>query len=426
MKILLAVAVAMALALAASSPSAAANVEASAEIGIGYSDNITRLQADEVDETLGSLGLRINALREEGRLTGTLNGDMEFVSYFDDTFDDDVYGRMDLRGRYEFVPDRLAWVLQDSWGQIRSDPFAAPSPLNVENTNWLSTGPEITFYLGSRTRLGLNGRWGAMTYDKSPRDYTSLSGGLELSRQVSERASVALVGNAARIEFDSAGVGNDYDRQETFLRLATEGARTKISVEAGYTAVSDRLKDINDTLLRVTVVRETGPTSRLTLRAGQEFADDGLAFAEFGGPPDDVGGSASALGSGDPFKSRYIGLDWTAGRDRTTFVIGAQVRSETYKTLSGLDRDLWDLHVSLSRRLAESLTLDLGVRWEQEQTDDRLLDDDRLQLGLGLVWDASRRVFSRFDVERYSSSSDNVLRDYDETRIWLRVGYRAR
>ena len=416
------------LILVLAAPAAGAEVAASIDAGVGYSDNITRTSGEQIDETLGTLGVLIRAERPEGRLVGLFNADLEYISYLDDTYDDDVYGRVDLNGDYWLVQDTFSWALEDSWGQIRRDPFEVPNPGNTENTNYFATGPDFIFRFGQRTNQTLTGRWADTSYEETARDFQRLGGGLALSRAISERTTIGLHGYASRVEFDDPLYGSDYDAQEYYGRIATEGARTRVEFDAGYTEVHDQGESSGNPLFRLSVTRDISPKSALTLEAGTEVSDSGQLFqgiGDNGGAPG-FGNPSDVIGIGDPFERRYFGLRWSTDGQRGRFGLGANYRQELYETQTQFDRDVTEFYADYSRGLTEALRLSLGARYEMEEYDDGSYDEDRLRLAAGLAWDVSGKVFVSADYEFYQSDSSSPLQDYDENRLWVRVGYRAR
>lgn len=409
-------------------PMAHAEVTASVEAGVGFSDNITRTSGTKVDETLGTLGLVMAAEREEGRLTGAFNADLQYISYLDDTYDDDVYGRVDLNGNYWLIQDVFSWALEDAWGQVRRDPFAVPNPDNVENSNYFATGPDFIFRFGPRTNMTVTGRWSDTAYEESPQDFSRLGGGLGLSRSISEHTSIGLYGYASRVEFDDPLYGSDYDAQEYYGRFATAGARTQIELDAGYTEIHDQGVSSGNPLFRLTVARDVSPRTKLSLKTGTEFSDSGQLFqgiGDNGGRPG-FGNPSDVIGTGEPFERRYFGLGWSTEGQRGRFGLGLNYRQEIYESTTALDRDVTEIRADYSRGLSESTSLSLGARYEMEEYDDGSLDDDRLWFDLGLAWDVSPKAYIGFDYEYYTGDSNSPTREYDENRVWLRVGYRAR
>ena len=422
------VAAAACLALVAAEASAI-DGQVSLEAGVGYSDNVARTDGGVVDETLGTIGLAADLSREDSRLTGSLVGELQFVTYLDDTFDDAVYGRVDLDGAYEIVPGVFSWVLEDSWGQARRDEFATPSPANEENINYLATGPDLRIRLAERTNAKLSGRYALTTYADTPRDYTSVGGDLGLDHGLSQNSTLGLALRGARVEYDDSRAGSDYDVQEVALTFKAQGARTELTAEAGTTTLRDQGQTLDNPLFRLTIDRKVATASTLTVRIGQEFTDSGRWFRDSGslapGGPD-AGNPSDVLGSGGPFENRHVGIGWATTKPRTRFSVGLVVRQEDYVENSDLDRDVFEINAYVSRRMTQTLTFSAQANFEREEFDDGSLDDDRLWTNVGLTWDVASRTFLRLNWQHNSDDSNATARTFSENVYWLRVGFRPR
>lgn len=416
--------------IAVASTSLAQTQEAGLQIeaGLGYSDNITRVETDEIDETLASLGVIFDKVRDQGRLTYSAIGDLEYVSYLDDTYDDDLYGRVDLAAAYAFVPETFSWVMQDSWGQIRRNYFDRPTPANQENVNYFSTGPDFRLNFGQRTFLDTGARYAIATYEQSPRDYSSLGGWATLGRKLGEQSDVGLRAAGYWIEYDDPRFGADYDIQEFALTYNAAGARTRLSAQAGYTVLNYRDDTSDGPLFRISIDREVASASRLTLRLGQEYTDPARQFQNGGVAPEgpDSGIPDNTLGVGDPYRSRYADLRFSTAKPRTVFSVGVRYNQQDYQTRIDLDRDTLSLYAEVRRRVTERFEMHAGARLEREEFDNSAIDDDRLRFLAGVSLDLTARTYLTFDWDYYDGDSNSPTRNYTENRVWLRAGYRVR
>jgi hypothetical protein len=416
------------LALAMNATAQAQEAGIQIEAGLGYSDNITRVERGEIDETLALVGVAFDKVRDEGRLTWSAIGDVEYVSYLDNTYDDDFYGRADLAAAYAFVPETFSWVVQDSWGQIRQNYLERPTPANQENVNYFSTGPDLRLRFGQRTFLDTGARYALASYDRTSRDYSSLGGWATLGRQLGEQSDIGLRAAGYWIEYDNPGFGADYDIQEFVLTYNATGARTRLAAQAGYTVLNYRDDTSDGPLFRISVDRDVGAASRLTLRLGQEYTDPARRFQNGGVAPEGPGSGIpdNTLGVGDPFRNRYADLRWSTGKARTVFSVGMRYSQEDYQTRSDLDRDTTSIYADVLRRVTERFQVRFGARLESEKFDNSSFDDDRLRLVAGVSLDLTARTYLTFDWEYFDGDSNSQTRNYTENRVWLRAGYRVR
>ena len=110
--------------------SLAAEVESNFRLGYGWSDNITRVPSDPVDEKIQSVGLSFNYVEETRKLDAIIRSSFDFLHYENGTFDDDLVGGVIADFTYWFIDERLNWVLQDNYGQQLINPLAAATPNN--------------------------------------------------------------------------------------------------------------------------------------------------------------------------------------------------------------------------------------------------------------------------------------------------------
>ena len=150
--------VALALGVLALPDSANAEVNLSVESVAGYTNNFERRPegSDEVPVSLGLTGTWTESTRH---LSADVEGRVDGVTYLNDTIDDEVLGQLDASVIWWAVPERFAWVLDNVYGQITTDPFSPIGPENRQNTNFLSTGPDWYIPVGERSRAYLGGRY---------------------------------------------------------------------------------------------------------------------------------------------------------------------------------------------------------------------------------------------------------------------------
>src|SRR5262245_16650922 len=91
---------------------ALAELDYGVEVGGGYSDNIARVDTNETDETIGTVGLDLNWTERTRRLEADANVDLSYFEYLDNTFDSEVVGTADGTIIVGIVPDRFSWLFQ--------------------------------------------------------------------------------------------------------------------------------------------------------------------------------------------------------------------------------------------------------------------------------------------------------------------------
>ena len=76
-------------------------------------------------------------------------GNFSYLDYLQNAYGNQLIGRFDGMAHFrDSFRERLTWVLQDDYGQAALDPFAPTTPTNLENVNYVSTGPDLAMRVG--------------------------------------------------------------------------------------------------------------------------------------------------------------------------------------------------------------------------------------------------------------------------------------
>ena len=181
----------------------------------GYTNNLRRLSegSDEVPVSLGLTGTWTESTRH---LSADVEGRVDGITYLNDTIDDEILGQLDGSVTWWAVPERFAWVLENVYGQIATDPFSPIGPENRQNTNFLSTGPDWYIPLGERSRGYLGGRYGSAQYEITDDNSERLLGIVGIDRAVSSSSRLGVQASTETVEFDSS-LQQDFDRNEAYV-----------------------------------------------------------------------------------------------------------------------------------------------------------------------------------------------------------------
>src|ERR1700683_2833768 len=127
-----------------------------ADVGIGESDNVTLAQTDKVSQTIAIADLDFDLKDQSRRFDVDAKGNFSDLDYLQNAYSNQLVGRFDGRADVALIPERVIWVLTDSFGQAQIDPFTAAVPTNLQNINYVATGPDATFRLGPTIFLDLS------------------------------------------------------------------------------------------------------------------------------------------------------------------------------------------------------------------------------------------------------------------------------
>lgn len=405
---------------------AGAEVEYGVEAGVGNSDNITRSPTDENSETILTAGVDLNWLREEGLLWADVNLDMSYYEYQDDAFDSEVVGLADAELRLRFAPQRFEWVFTDRFGQTQTNPFVAATPGNVENVNYFSTGPDLTFRLGSAASVTLFGRYSISSYEDTNFDDQRELVGLSIGRELSQRSRFSVNATTESISFDDSLVAADFDRRSAYLSYEADGARTRINAQAGMSQI-ERDGDTEDyPLFSLSVSRDISPRSVLSFNAGTRSSDTAAATGfddVFGGG----GGSGipGRISTADTFETRDARVTWEFSAPRTQFGASIGYQDSVYDTASEFDRSRRSLGLNARRQLSPRFFLDATANLHMSEFDVSGQEDDEMMLGLLASWNAVGRLFIELDVNYIDRNSTVAETEFQEVRTFLRFAWRS-
>jgi hypothetical protein len=401
-----------------------AEVAAVAEVGVGHSDNIARTDVDEISETIGTVGLTLDWRERTRRLRGEANIDVSFLEYLDDTFDSEVVGTADGSLVLGLVPETLHWVIEDTFGQARSDPFAPITPDNREDLNYFSTGPDLMMRFGATGFARVFGRWSQTNYEESPLDAERRTAGVSLGRRMSADNELTLNGVTERVEFDDTTFSSDYDRDSVFVGYRLEASRTRLTADLGYTWLDrDGAADTTgNALVNITVERDMTASSLLRLSLGSQLGDAG-DFLRGALDSEVVGAGGHITATSDPFENRLVSLFWQFSRNRTGFSLGVARSQDRYEEQTQFDRTRNSYIAVINRRLAPNLDAELSASYDDEKFDNVDLDTEEMRLALRLDWRAWRTLGLRLLIERYDRDASNGLGEYTENRAFLTLAY---
>jgi Putative beta-barrel porin 2 len=390
----------------------------SVDIGAYHSDNIARTSINEESDTVAEVGARLDLQTTRPRLDANIDLNVGYRDYLEDTFDNEAIGGLDGILVYGLVPERFTWLLQDNFGQVANDARQIDTPLNRQNFNYFTTGPDFIFHMGARTGLTLQGRWSDVYYENTGENSNrQLRGALILAQEIAEARTVSLNLAATRVEYDEVPPGSDYDVQEAYLRFDATGQFTTLATDLGYTVLHDNGESNDGLLARISLTRKVATRSSISAEAGTEFADAANIFQldqSFGGVRRETDG---ALASSDAYETDYIYLSWQTSGTRTTVALSGNWRDESHEEQTDLNRTYLEGRIDLSRRLGSRVTISLLGGYDRQDYDEPGLDLDEWSAEAGLEWRVQEFLSLLLRLTHFEGSATSG--DYEENRIYL-------
>jgi hypothetical protein len=403
---------------------ASESVSYGVDVGVGASDNIGLVATNPRSEVIGEAGLDFNVQRVNTRLDVNATGDFAFLDYLHHTYSNQTVGRFDGTGSFGIIPERLVWVLQDDFGQAQLDPFAAVNPANLQNINYLQTGPDLTLHLSSTAFLMLSARYARATYEVSPFDSNSVTGAIAVGRELSRRSKLSLNFKYERLRFDDTALQADANTSSLYGRYEAQFARMTVAAELGGTRVTGPVGSNSGALAHLDATRRLSPFTDLTVSFAHELTDASSSFSSF--RPGAIGGiqTAPVAQSADTYKSTHGDAQLRWQRTRTTVAVSGRYERDVYDRQFQLDLTRAGVELSVERRLTPHFSaLVHASYYRTDYLHVDFLSNDRL-FGGALKWRFGRDMELSLRYDHTARDASGVGVSYRENRAFLNIAYR--
>jgi hypothetical protein len=237
-----------------------------ADVGVGESDNVTLVENNKVSQTMAITDLDFDFKDQTRRFDVDAKGNFSYLDFLQNAYSNEFIGRFDGNANVALIPQHVTWVLTESFGQSQIDPFLAVVPTNLENVNYVATGPDLVFRLGPTVFLDMSARYARTTYQTDPFDSNAVLASAALGLALSAQSSISINGNFKRMLFDDTEVNTDFERSSAYVHYEVEGARTNLTANLGVTKVTQGSESFTgpDEILELAL--KLSSVSKLSLR----------------------------------------------------------------------------------------------------------------------------------------------------------------
>ena len=409
-----------------------------ADVGIGESDNVTLVQTDKVSQTIAIADLDFDLKDQSRRFDVDAKGNFSDLDYLQNAYGNQLIGRFDGKADVSLIPERVIWVLTESFGQAQIDPFVAVVPTNLENINYVATGPDATFRLGPTVFLDMSARYAKSTYETDPFDSNTLLGSAALGRALSSQSSISINGSFERVLFDNTEVNTNFNRSSVYAHYEIEGARTNLTANLGATKVDQGAESFTGPSAKLQLLRKLSSAATLTFTVGRDITDGTSAFANLQSGA--IGGivTSPAVVSQNNYTVTYGSADWEYARNRTTIGVSGTWEKDSYDGQPLLDLTRSSAELRLERKLSSVLTAQLLGRFYRTQYANTDYSETDGLVGAALMFHAGRGLEIKLRYDHTSRSVSGVgvetgvedvpgaIAGYSENRVFLTIGYRPR
>jgi hypothetical protein len=407
-------------------------------------DNAT-LEPGGPGDTIATAGIDASVYRNTGHLKLDFDGSVRYEDYLDHTYPSHTLGQLVGTAQYAFVPERFAWMLQDTYGQATINPLAPTTPQNRINANYASTGPDAALPLGSTLDLLLGARYAQANFQSNPVaqvDNHTVSANLGLRERLSPASSLSINATASRLEYSGTPLPG-YDQESVYGRFDSRSARGGVALDLGASQLKQNGQTVRDPLARLTLFHRLTPSWNVNLSVSSEFQNSAQALqsalanervlngqlvnggtSSAGGPPGSTVADINLTQA--PFRSDSARLAFDFVRPRTTFDVSGAVTHQRYQFQlgsNGFDRDITDAGAAFTRRLRPTLDFHVDGNYEYRKPLAALPADHTTSADAGLGWRAGTMLAVSLDYLYEQRSTEVGGLPYKSNRIYLGVTY---
>jgi hypothetical protein len=430
------------------------------DAGLGETDNVSLAPVIKVSQTIATVDADFDIKRQSSRLDVDAKGNFADYDYLQGAYGNQLLGRFDGVAHLALIPQRLTWVLADDFGQAALDPFVPTTPGNIEDINYVSTGPDLAMRVGGTGFLDGSVRIARATYQTSPFNSNRVLGSLAAGLQLSARSSVSLNGVAERVLFDNTVVNGDFNRTSGYVRYEVQGARTNLSVDLGATKISQNASagtsivvvspsgssitepvtipqsaySTTGPLARIAVSRTLSSSTSLTVSGGRELTDGTSSFGNIQSGAIGVVGTVPALLTSSSYTSDFGSVLWKFARNRTTIGVSGHWGKDVYISQPQFDVTRVGGEVNVERKLSRAFALQVLGRYYRNDYPNATVQtlnggspkyDDEIVAAM-VSWRYGRALEVRLRAEHTSHNTPGLDQGYRENRAFLTIGYRPR
>ena len=423
------------LALLAALPGTASALDLEYDVGlsVGYDDNLSLTEDNEVSDTIVTPLLRFTAEQDGPRVKVQARGDFRYPMYLDNTFDDRFRGKFAGNVDWSLLPDRLDWVFQDYMSPQQINDLASSSPDNEQQVNLFVTGPTLYARFGAATRGQFDLRYGNSYAEESDEfNGDRYSAAARVLHEIDATSKISGNLEAADIKYDSEGAASDYKRYDAYVGYGRKGPKLSFDLDLGYTQLDREASPDHDddplarvradwrfssrSLLRLTARYQFTDATQNLITPTFDFADRDIVYLYY---PDIVVDP-------DVYRERMAKLAYEYTSERTSLRLQPYYRRLRYFDDATLNQDQnrTGALLDIDYRLRPLLTLSFVAGYEDRDYDDIDREDKNTTFNLGLENQFTRHWIGRIDARYLERDSNAPGRSYEDNAYFITVFYR--
>ena len=394
-------------------------------VGVEYTDNVSLLPDNAIDDviTVAHVGARL--LEDEGRLKYNATTSFDDHKYMQETFADQHYFNLDASADWEMIKHRFNWTLSDYFSQRTVNSLNSAVPDNLQDSNIFTIGADMRLPISGRNNFTISPMFSQYYYEVSGVDNKQYSLAVDWNYQVSRLTSVGLNLNARKINYTETNLLGQTIDGVTFTNIgfliASQRQRSNYSANIGATTVrrdngyeTSGLSGFFRGLTNLSAYSslEMNVSTELTDTSSQVLSD----ATNSANINDDVQVSESIIRNSD------ASLVYSRSDASLDTRISARYHNVEYNN-DPLDRVVQSFGVDLNYPVTQLLLGGVYILYDQtEQLDLNRIDEDT-SIGGNLRYGFSRKLRGLIDLRHHQKESTYAPENYNEFSVFVSVVY---
>ena len=424
---------ALSLALASTLPSGALAFDLEYDLGtnLRHSDNINLSETAPLSDTVLEPTVRFTISQTGANVQLSGIGLVQYSDYRHDTFQDELRGGFSGGLDWAILPSRLNFVVQDYLSQQTIDEQSRSTPNNLQQINLFVAGPSVYARFSPATRGQFDLRYGN-TYAERNDAFNGdrYSAAARIRHEVN--ATTEITGNleAARIEYDLAGAGADYDRYDAYVAFALRRATVDLDLDLGHSQLERTGSGGSSSapLVRGTVAWKLSARSQLRTDLRYQFTDATQYLItpklDFGDRRFSDLNYTDITVNPEVFRERSVRVGYVFNGVRTSLRLQPYYRRGDYLNPVLEDQDLKGVAFDVEYRLRPLLSAVLLVSHERRDYQDLSRNDKDTRVEVGMTKRFTRHWSAGVQLRHGERDSSTPGQSYKDNVAVLSINYR--
>ena len=383
-----------------------------------FSDNVTRVSANEVSDTETRVNLSLAHQSDPGRCQSGTSADLGYGVWHDNTFESQDYVSLNFNGACRLARG-LSWELSDSIRDVSQNSRANDTPDNRTRKNIFSTGPVYSLMLSPVDRATVSAKYQNTEFDEPEQtDSERYIGTASWNHTFSQTFSGGLQFSTNRAELDTL---REIDTDTVSILFSKSWPATRVSGSIGVSEIESRFgssaQSTEALVADLSLERDINAVTRAYIRASRELTDQTSDF--------DIRFEEFVFNLQQTSQVEVSALD--AGISRQ-FSGGDQLNLAVFASRSdfiGTDEieESAGLSIGYSRPLSGLWSFQSDARYRYSTYEDDL-NDENYSVEAGLNYNLSQQLGIAGRVGHNARISETIAGDSRENWVSLSLDYR--